>query len=167
MVGFLLLNKEQLQGYRRFEQMRVDFVLGRKFWGYGYATEALDVVTDYVFKRLRIDMLWAQCGDFNKPAERVLAHNDFLYVDSIPDEVNTAIVQAKNLDRYVLFNPYPVRHAGKSSPGSSLHRSISIRFRRPVVIEPLTKEQLEAKNKPTIPNSPIKKFKHPRKKKPR
>jgi|GEM_PF-882488 len=161
MVGFLLLNKEQLQGYRRFEQMRVDFVLGRKFWGYGYATEALDVVTDYAFKRLRLDMLWAQCGDFNKPAERVLAHNDFLYVDSIPDEVNTAIVQAKNLDRYVLFNPYPVRHAGKSSPGSVPSPIDLNPLSSPVVIEPLTKEQLEAKNKPTHSELTYKEVKHP------
>lgn len=147
MVGLLILNKDVLQGYRRFEQMKVDFLLGRKYWGFGYATAALDLIVDYVFKRLRIDMLWAQCGDFNKPAARVLAHNDFLYVDSVPDEVNKDIVQAKNLDRYVLFNPYPVRHAGQSTPGSTPREINLAPLSAPVVIEPLTKDQIDAKNK--------------------
>jgi len=145
MVGYLTLDKTQLQGYRRFEQLRVDFFLGTKFWGFGYATEALKAVVNYCFKRLRIDMIWAQCGDFNKAAQRVLAHNYFLFVDAVPDEINKDILEAKNLNRYVIFNPYPIRHSGKSTPGSTPKPIETSNLHSNVRIEPLAREGIKAK----------------------
>lgn len=151
LVGYVTLLKTQLQGYRRFEQLRIDFFLGSKYWGFGYATDALKTVVAYCFKRLRIDMLWAQCGDFNKAAQRVLAHNNFLFVDAVPDEVNRHILEAKNMNRYVLFNPYPVRHSGKSTPGSTPKPIETNNLVPNVLIEPLAREKGTAAKSPKEP----------------
>lgn len=142
-IGFV---RKELEGYKRFGQRRVDLWIGEKYWGYGYASDALSTFAKYGFTRLRLDMIWAQAGNFNKAAIKVLAHNGFLFVDDIQDTFHKDIVEADRLQRFVLFNPRPVKHA--SSSGSPLATPEDIRIPAlsdVLVIEPITAEEMQDK----------------------
>jgi RimJ/RimL family protein N-acetyltransferase len=58
----------------RPDEWRVDlgYVLGRKWWGHGYMTEAVRAVIDYLMKEPEVFRVWAVCDVENLGSARVL-----------------------------------------------------------------------------------------------
>jgi RimJ/RimL family protein N-acetyltransferase len=58
----------------RPDAWRVDlgYVLGRKFWGRGYMTEAVRAVVDYALAEPEVFRVWAVCDVENEASARVL-----------------------------------------------------------------------------------------------
>ena len=58
----------------RIEGHRADFgyVLGRDYWGQGYATEALQAVVEYALSQDSIVRVWAVCDVENTASARVM-----------------------------------------------------------------------------------------------
>lgn len=58
----------------RPDEWRVDlgYVLGRKFWGRGYMTEAVRAVVDYALAETEVFRVWAVCDVENAASARVL-----------------------------------------------------------------------------------------------
>jgi RimJ/RimL family protein N-acetyltransferase len=48
------------------------YVLGRKFWGQGYMTEAVRAVVDYALAEPEVFRVWAVCDVENAASARVL-----------------------------------------------------------------------------------------------
>ena len=48
------------------------YVLGRRHWGRGYATEAVQSLLDFGFRRLELHRIWATCDVDNHASARVL-----------------------------------------------------------------------------------------------
>jgi RimJ/RimL family protein N-acetyltransferase len=65
----------------RIEGYMADFgyVLNRKFWGKGYATEAVNAVVSWVMSLSKIYRVWATCDTKNFASVRVLEKAGLLY----------------------------------------------------------------------------------------
>ena len=72
------------------------YALGRAFWGRGYATEALQAVTDYMFRSEGLDAL-SCCHAMENPASgRVMCHVGFQYVrDDVYHKYNGMAIPCK------------------------------------------------------------------------
>ena len=107
LIGAVGLDDKILDGYRRFSQKKAEVFIGEDYWGRGYASEAFKALVDHAFGALRLDMVWAQSGDFNLAAIKVLFKTGFRYIDRTEDSFHKDIVEANELRRYVIFNPAP------------------------------------------------------------
>lgn len=71
-----LKTKRELLGMieLRMEKHRADmgYVIGRPYWGNGYATEALKSIVDWVFTQDNIFRVWAVCDIENTASARVM-----------------------------------------------------------------------------------------------
>ncbi len=63
----------------------IGYVLARKRWGRGYATEALRLVSDTLFRASSIDAIWAVCVTENPASRRVLEKSGFHFVRTQTD----------------------------------------------------------------------------------
>ncbi len=48
------------------------YVLNRRYWGYGYATEAAMALIHFGFSKLKLHRIWATCDTRNRASARVL-----------------------------------------------------------------------------------------------
>ncbi|MCD6226865.1 GNAT family N-acetyltransferase [Candidatus Micrarchaeota archaeon] len=55
----------------------VGYWLGRKYWGKGYATEAVKLILKFAFRRLRLHRVWAGLFEENIASRRVLEKAGF------------------------------------------------------------------------------------------
>ncbi len=58
----------------------IGYVLGKKYWGHGYMSEALKGVIDYLFNNVGFSLIKAEVVKDNVKSERVLIKNDFVKV---------------------------------------------------------------------------------------
>lgn len=71
--------------YGKFE---IAYNLGKKFWGFGYITEAMKAVIEFAKKELKIDEVVARCAKENYASENVIKKLGFKYVKDIPYRCN-------------------------------------------------------------------------------
>jgi ribosomal-protein-alanine N-acetyltransferase len=50
----------------------IGYWLGQKYWGKGYATEAVKLITDYAFEKLKLHRVYAGIFETNKASMKVL-----------------------------------------------------------------------------------------------
>jgi len=50
----------------------IGYVLGKKYWGKGYAIEAGKLIIDYGFKKLKLKRIWARVAHPNKASLKLL-----------------------------------------------------------------------------------------------
>ncbi|MBV8976758.1 MAG: GNAT family N-acetyltransferase [Alphaproteobacteria bacterium] len=55
----------------------VGFLFARRWWGQGYAQEAMEAVIDHAFAGLALDRLWARCHAGNTASQRLLKRLGF------------------------------------------------------------------------------------------
>lgn len=55
----------------------IGYWLARKYWGKGIMPEAVKIVTDFGFKKLKLKRLYAGVYSFNPPSMRVLEKNGY------------------------------------------------------------------------------------------
>ncbi len=55
----------------------VGYWLGKKYWGKGYMKEALDIVLDYGFNKLKLEKIYAGVFKINKKSQKRLEHAGF------------------------------------------------------------------------------------------
>lgn len=53
-------------------QASIGYILNRRYWGHGYATEAATALVDYLFSELGVHRVYASCDPRNKASIRVL-----------------------------------------------------------------------------------------------
>ncbi len=70
----------------RIEQSEADFgyVLNRKCWGQGYATEAVHSVMSWLMNLPDVDRIWASCDIDNQASARVLEKSSLQYEKTVP-----------------------------------------------------------------------------------
>jgi len=61
----------------------IGYVLARRSWGRGYATEALGLVVEALFRHTPITALWALCVTENSASQRVLEKSGFRYEQTL------------------------------------------------------------------------------------
>lgn len=83
------------------------YVLGKPYWGKGYATEAVQAVIDYCFRNLGYDYLTVAHFLWNDRSRRVIEKAGFQYIKNIQYETHAGTVEESRL--YLLENPNKVR----------------------------------------------------------
>lgn len=58
----------------------IGYVLNPKYWGCGYATEAVRVLLEYGFEELKLDRIWCTHFEFNERSKRVIEKCHFHYI---------------------------------------------------------------------------------------
>jgi RimJ/RimL family protein N-acetyltransferase len=80
----------------------VGFVLGKKYWGQGYMTEAVNAVIDYCFHHLMLDKLWVRHFETNERSKKLINRLGFHYVSEKEIEVEAFPGRLENTLTYVL-----------------------------------------------------------------
>jgi ribosomal-protein-alanine N-acetyltransferase len=83
LIGTALIYVEE--EYGKFE---IAYNLGKKAWGYGYTTEAMQEVIKFAKEELGIKEIMGRCAKENATSGRVMEKLGFTYVKDIPYECN-------------------------------------------------------------------------------
>ena len=143
LIGVIGLDEKTLDGYRRFSHRKAEVYIGPDYWGRGYATEALKGMVDHAFGALHLDLVWAQSGDFNLAAIKVLHNVGFSYIDKVDDTYDKDIAEASELHRFVIFNPRPTM---LGTTGGFMNTPTPIRvpeLYEDVLVEGMTEEEYQ------------------------
>jgi [ribosomal protein S5]-alanine N-acetyltransferase len=66
-----------LHDIKKSHKAEIGYWLARKHWGKGIMPEAVKIVTDFAFKKLKLKRLYAGVYSFNPPSMRVLEKNGY------------------------------------------------------------------------------------------
>ena len=75
-VGTIGLNKIDLKN----GHAEIGSFIGKEYWGKGFATEAVELMTDYAFSYMNLRKVYATVNDGNAASVRVLEKNGFSLV---------------------------------------------------------------------------------------
>ncbi len=143
LIGVIGLDDKALEGYRRFSHKKLEVFIGAPYWGRGYASEASKAVVYHAFNALHLDMVWAQAGDFNLAAIKVLHNAGFSFIDKVEDTYDKDIAEANELHRFVVFNPRPTM---LGSSGGFMNTPAPIRVPElsdDILVEGMTEEEYQ------------------------
>ncbi len=143
LIGAIGLDEKTLDGYRRFSHRKAEVFIGPEYWGRGYASEAMKALVDHAFDALHLDLVWAQCGDFNLAGIKVLHNAGFSYIDKVEDTYDKDIAEASELHRFVIFNPKPTM---LGTSGGFMNTPIPIKvpeLYEDVLVEGMTEEEYQ------------------------
>lgn len=59
------------------KQAEVGYWIGKKYWGQGYVSEAVKLILEFGFKKLKLHRIQARCFAVNKSSERVMVKAGF------------------------------------------------------------------------------------------
>lgn len=90
-----------------FYGRELGYVLGKPYWGKGYATEAVQAVISYCFRNLDYDYLTVAHFLWNDRSRRVIEKAGFKYVKNIQYKTQVGTVEESRV--YLLENPNKVR----------------------------------------------------------
>ena len=143
LVGVLSLEPKPLEGYERFRQAKVEIFVGPSHWGKGYGSQAIKELAYSVFQWGLCDLIWAEAGDFNRAAIKMLDHAGFRLLDHVKDTKNVDILESDKLGRYVLFDiaPRPIDAHGEVLPQPE--KIVSPEFTDDVEVSPMTEEEYQ------------------------
>ena len=65
--------------YQKFGSIEIGYIYGDKYWGNGYATEALKRVIKYLFEECNYDTIFAECMEDNCVSIKVLEKCGMIY----------------------------------------------------------------------------------------
>ena len=68
-------------------EVEIGYGLGRKYWGYGYATEAVKEIIKYLFKTEKYDVIFASYFINNLASKRVMEKAGMVYSHTVLKEV--------------------------------------------------------------------------------
>ncbi|MHA2394686.1 MAG: GNAT family N-acetyltransferase [Promethearchaeota archaeon] len=76
-LGIILKHEDRLIGACGIHdiseiQTSIGYILNRRYWGHGYATEVAKALVDYVFSELGVHRVYASCDPQNHASIRVL-----------------------------------------------------------------------------------------------
>lgn len=60
-------------------EKEIYYLIGREYWGKGYASEAVTALIDYSFKIIQIPRIVAKVNPANVPSKRILERNGFKF----------------------------------------------------------------------------------------
>lgn len=66
--------------YEHFKQREIAIVLNPKYWGNGYAEEAIDLLIEYGFNILKLDFIWMCHHSDNNNSRRMIEKCKFKYL---------------------------------------------------------------------------------------
>jgi ribosomal-protein-alanine N-acetyltransferase len=85
------------------DEIEVAYLLGREYWGAGYALEAARAITTYAFERIRPKRLLSLIHPKNKRSQIVAERNGMRYVG----DVNIPDIPFRPIRKYTLDAPSP------------------------------------------------------------
>jgi len=94
-IGWFMLVKTQ------FEGPEIGFMLRKKFWGQGLATEISKAILDFAFKDVQIKSAFATCNQENFASIRILEKLGFQFFKIVPTK-NRVTGQAFEINSYKL-----------------------------------------------------------------
>lgn len=101
-VGFH--NRSFDSKYDNFNKREITIVINPKYWNNGYAYEASNLLIEYAFNHIGLDMVWMCCNVNNKKSQNICNKQHYIYVctkNIIMERVNNKKVKMKY---FVLFN---------------------------------------------------------------
>jgi RimJ/RimL family protein N-acetyltransferase len=75
MLGYIFLNVKSFIN----AEAEITYCLKKKYWGVGYGTEAIRLVLDFAFKKLKLHRVFARIDQENSRSEKLLKKNGFVY----------------------------------------------------------------------------------------
>jgi len=64
---------------KNLNQRYIGYAVNPKYWGKGYAPEAVKFLIKYLFEELHLDLIWSSHYDFNLKSKRVIEKCGFHY----------------------------------------------------------------------------------------
>jgi len=60
------------------QSYEIGYWIGEPYWGKGFASNSVGLITDFAFQSLNARKVWAGCFSYNKGSMKVLLKNDFV-----------------------------------------------------------------------------------------
>lgn len=79
------------------ECWEIGYNLGKKYWGKGYATEAMEKIIDFARKQLKISQIVGRYAKENTASGNVMKKLGFKYEKDIPYECNDGAVKREGI----------------------------------------------------------------------
>ncbi len=98
-IGFFDLDDENKNG-------EIGFWVAKNYWNKGYMTEAIKVMTDYIFKELKYHRIFAHFHELNKAVERILSKAGYEKEGELREAINSNKGRYYNDIVYGIVNPY-------------------------------------------------------------
>ena len=81
MIGLMKISQENRHG-------EVGYWLGKRYWHRGYAADALQLMLEFGFTRLRLLRIWARVMHPNRNSARMLEKTGFVYEGCLRKNIN-------------------------------------------------------------------------------
>lgn len=105
-IGSLGIEKYKEEKYSDFSSLQareIGYVLSKDYWGQGLMSEAVKIVTDYLFDIVDLDVIFVGHFVNNKRSERVIEKACFQFLKN--DIYQTAFGSIEQTKEYVKYNP--------------------------------------------------------------
>jgi ribosomal-protein-alanine N-acetyltransferase len=86
------------------KQAEIGFWIGKPYWSKGYCSEAAKKVIAYVFEKLELELVYAECMHANEASSKVLKNLGMEFEKTVTTHIYR-INQDLELDRYTISNP--------------------------------------------------------------
>ena len=99
-------NRNLNRKYRNLKQREIAIVLNPKYWNNGYANESINMLIDYGFKVMKLDIIWMSHHLGNYQSEKMIKKCNFKYIfqkEVILERINNKKVK---MLYYILENKY-------------------------------------------------------------
>ena len=105
-IGSLGIEKYKEEKYSDFSSLQareIGYVLSKDYWGQGLMSEAVKIVTDYLFDIVDLDVIFVGHFVNNKRSQRVIEKAGFQFLKN--DIYQTAFGSIEQTKEYVKYNP--------------------------------------------------------------
>jgi RimJ/RimL family protein N-acetyltransferase len=70
------------------KKAEIGYWIGKKFWGQGYMTEAINLTSEFGFRELKLNKIYARVFEGNQASMKILEKNNFRREGILRDEVS-------------------------------------------------------------------------------
>ena len=102
-LGIEKYNEEKYSDFSSLQAREIGYVLSKDYWGQGLMSEAVKIVTDYLFDIVDLDVIFVGHFVNNKRSERVIEKAGFQFLKN--DIYQTAFGSIEQTKEYVKYNP--------------------------------------------------------------
>ena len=95
--------EEKYSDFSSLQAREIGYVLSKDYWGQGLMSEAVKIVTDYLFDIVDLDVIFVGHFVNNKRSERVIEKAGFQFLKN--DIYQTAFGSIEQTKEYVKYNP--------------------------------------------------------------
>lgn len=84
--GIISISNSILSGYENFSQVEIGFVLSKKYHHRGFMHHCLEMIIDYCFNHLNLELVWVEHLNDNNSTRRLLLECGFKMLKETQEE---------------------------------------------------------------------------------